>query len=83
MFGNHGASPRGAEAGKAGVVAEARAGDEGKTPSQKHVQQQRFKETIQINHSLFVLRKVIVALANGGKERASLQHIPFRESKLT
>jgi len=37
----------------------------------------RFQESININGSLFVLRKVVTALVQGAK------HIPYRESKLT
>ena len=42
------------------------------------------KETININKSLLVLRKVIKALVERGKvENPDLIHIPYRESKLT
>ncbi|CAD7942767.1 unnamed protein product [Amoebophrya sp. A120] len=40
---------------------------------------ERLQETVQINTSLFILRKVITALASGSRNK----HIPFRESKLT
>ena len=42
-------------------------------------EKQRFQECCQINQSLFVLRKVISCLA----KNRELEHIPFRESKLT
>jgi len=44
------------------------------------------KESIDINKSLFTLRQVITGLADSaksGKKMASLQHIPYRDSKLT
>ena len=42
------------------------------------------KESIEINTSLFVLRKVIQALAgDGGRRGGATPHIPFRDSKLT
>jgi hypothetical protein len=41
------------------------------------------KESIEINTSLFVLRKVIQALAGAGGRRGATPHIPFRDSKLT
>ncbi|CAE7029727.1 kif11-a [Symbiodinium natans] len=44
---------------------------------------ERFKEAVNINQSLFVLRRVITALSRreGGQEEDP--HIPYRESKLT
>ena len=42
------------------------------------------KEAANINKSLFTLRKVILALSDGGKPGGSLaKHIPFRDSVLT
>jgi kinesin family protein 4/21/27 len=43
------------------------------------------KESIDINKSLFTLRKVITGLAEAGrsKSKAALSHIPYRDSKLT
>eukprot|EP00347_Sterkiella_histriomuscorum_P021623 403333334 len=43
------------------------------------------KESIDINKSLFTLRKVITGLAESSKskQKAALQHIPYRDSKLT
>jgi kinesin family protein 4/21/27 len=43
------------------------------------------KESIDINKSLFTLRKVITTLADNssGKQSANLKHIPYRDSKLT
>merc|ERR1719428_1835311 len=46
------------------------------------VQGQNLREAININQSLFVLRKVIAALASPSKD-AERDHIPYRESKLT
>jgi len=45
----------------------------------------RFQEAININQSLFVLRKVITALSkrSEAKSSESCTHIPYRESKLT
>ena len=40
------------------------------------------KETIEINKSLMILRKVIGALAKNDNGE-SMKHIPYRESKLT
>merc|ERR1719506_1228426 len=45
------------------------------------VQGQQLREAININQSLFVLRKVIAALASPSKD--ATDHIPYRESKLT
>jgi hypothetical protein len=45
-----------------------------------------FKESIDINKSLFTLRKVITGLAEAGRTKkgaAALAHIPYRDSKLT
>ncbi|CAK0839614.1 unnamed protein product, partial [Prorocentrum cordatum] len=42
---------------------------------------QTFRESISINQSLFVLRKVITALAQ--RQGSSLAPLPYRESKLT
>eukprot|EP01052_Picozoa_sp_SAG31_P021500 SAG31_NODE_1666_length_7581_cov_2.398022_3_plen_649_part_00 len=44
------------------------------------------KESIEINTSLFVLRKVIQALATAqqpGRRGGSVSHVPYRDSKLT
>jgi len=42
------------------------------------------KETIGINKSLMILRKVITALASKDKRGdVGLRHVPYRESKLT
>ena len=42
------------------------------------------KESIDINKSLFTLRKVITGLAEAGRTKGkSLTHIPYRDSKLT
>jgi hypothetical protein len=41
----------------------------------------RFQEAVQINQSLFVLRKVITALSK--KQGSDSRHVPYRESKLT
>lgn len=44
------------------------------------------KESIDINKSLFTLRKVITGLAEASKSKksaAALAHIPYRDSKLT
>lgn len=40
------------------------------------------KETIEINKSLMILRKVIGALSKNDNGE-SMKHIPYRESKLT
>lgn len=40
------------------------------------------KETIGINKSLMILRKVIASLARN-ENSESLNHVPYRESKLT
>ncbi|CAK9030245.1 Kinesin-like protein KIF3A (Microtubule plus end-directed kinesin motor 3A) [Durusdinium trenchii] len=40
---------------------------------------ERFKEAVNINQSLFVLRRVITALSRSGRD----EHVPYRESKLT
>jgi len=46
--------------------------------------QKNTKETININKSLLVLRKVIKALVTRGKaDNPDAVHIPYRESKLT
>ena len=44
-------------------------------PNQKHL-----KESININKSLFILRKVITQLVDGVSKDS---YIPYRESKLT
>ena len=41
------------------------------------------KESIDINKSLFTLRKVITTLADASKRKKVYEHVPFRESKLT
>jgi kinesin family protein 4/21/27 len=44
------------------------------------------KESIDINKSLFTLRKVITGLAEAGRSKKganALAHIPYRDSKLT
>merc|ERR1719230_1960349 len=43
----------------------------------------RFKEAVNINQSLFVLRKVISALAKQTGSIRDMRHVPYRESKLT
>jgi len=49
-----------------------------------NLDKQNQKETININKSLLVLRKVIKALSDRGKaEKPESVHIPYRESKLT
>lgn len=41
------------------------------------------KESIDINKSLFTLRKVITALATASRKKQAMAHIPYRDSKLT
>ncbi len=41
------------------------------------------KESIDINKSLFVLRKVIMSLSESNKSSKDKSHIPYRDSKLT
>jgi len=41
------------------------------------------KESIDINKSLFVLRKVIMSLSDSKKSSKDKSHIPYRDSKLT
>ena len=41
------------------------------------------KESIDINKSLLVLRKVITQLTENGQSKADVNFIPYRESKLT
>jgi kinesin family protein 4/21/27 len=42
------------------------------------------QEAIDINKSLFTLRKVITTLADGSKNKSKiLSHVPYRDSKLT
>jgi len=43
----------------------------------------RIKESVNINTSLFVLRKVITALSRRSEGCGDVQHVPYRESKLT
>lgn len=43
----------------------------------------RFREAVNINTSLFVLRKVITALSRRSEGSGDVQHVPYRESKLT
>jgi len=43
----------------------------------------RFQEAVQINQSLFVLRKVITALSKKPQGPDNGRHVPYRESKLT
>ncbi|CAE7899330.1 KIF3A, partial [Symbiodinium sp. KB8] len=44
---------------------------------------ERFKEAVNINQSLFVLRRVITALSRRDSSHEEDTHIPYRESKLT
>ena len=43
----------------------------------------RFQEAVNVNQSLFVLRRVITALSKREAPREAFVHIPYRESKLT
>jgi len=43
----------------------------------------RFQEAVNVNQSLFVLRKVITALSKKQEGQAIDGHVPYRESKLT
>ena len=46
----------------------------------------RFQETVNVNQSLFVLRRVITALSKrdkGTETSGQVGHVPYRESKLT
>ena len=48
------------------------------------VKKAALQDSVDINKSLFTLRKVILALSDGGKPGGSLaKHIPFRDSVLT
>eukprot|EP00927_Polykrikos_kofoidii_P065271 TRINITY_DN61052_c0_g1_i1.p1 TRINITY_DN61052_c0_g1~~TRINITY_DN61052_c0_g1_i1.p1 ORF type:complete len:1076 (-),score=159.44 TRINITY_DN61052_c0_g1_i1:136-3363(-) len=43
----------------------------------------RFREAVNINSSLFILRRVITSLAKQKGDKRDLRHVPYRESKLT
>eukprot|EP00434_Breviolum_minutum_P045947 symbB.v1.2.041316.t1/scaffold8051.1/size7993/1 len=43
----------------------------------------RFHEAVNVNQSLFVLRRVITALSKRETSKSDVVHVPYRESKLT
>eukprot|EP00928_Gymnodinium_smaydae_P025640 TRINITY_DN2035_c0_g5_i1.p1 TRINITY_DN2035_c0_g5~~TRINITY_DN2035_c0_g5_i1.p1 ORF type:complete len:1088 (-),score=139.02 TRINITY_DN2035_c0_g5_i1:466-3729(-) len=43
----------------------------------------RFKEAVNINQSLFALRRVVTALSSKSQGRDDLEHVPYRDAKLT
>ena len=43
----------------------------------------RFQEAVNVNQSLFVLRRVITALSKREASKEAVTHVPYRESKLT